>query len=349
MKKVEFLIIGQGLAGTLLAFEMLQAGVDFRIVSSPEKSKTSAVAAGMVNPLVFRRMNKSWMVDELLPVMKTTYRNLEELLSASFYFEKNILKPLSEQEKELWLERKNNSDFDAYVGTVLDKSPTKHLADASGFGIVNGSGYLNMLQFLSCSEAFFKEKGLFLESDFALENDEVSFNGFQIENISAENIVFCEGYHLQHNSIFDFVKMKPVKGEVLEISAPELSEEFILNKKCFVLPIGNQRFKVGSTYEWTDLTEQTTEAGAASICENLESLVSVDYKIEKHWAGIRPSIIDRRPVLGQHPKHKNIFIFNGLGTKGVMLAPYFAKEMLNFIVDSNHCLSSEIDVQRFWA
>ncbi len=349
MKKVEFLIIGQGLAGTLLAFEMLQAGVDFKIVNSPKKSKASVVAAGMTNPLVFRRMTKSWMVDELMPVMKTTYRKLEELLSDLFYFEKNILKPLSEQEKELWLERKNNPEFDAYVGAVLDKSPNKYLTEASGYGIVNGSGYLNLVQFLSSSETFFKGKGLLLESDLVLKNDVVSFTDFQIENISADKIVFCEGYHVMHNSVFDFVKMKPVKGEVLEIYSSELSEEYILNKKCFVLPIGNQRFKVGSTYEWKDLSEQTTAAGAASICECLENLVLVDYKIEKHSAGVRPSVIDRRPILGQHPKHKNIFIFNGLGTKGVMLAPYFAKEMLRFITEENHILSPEIDVQRFLA
>lgn len=347
MKKVEFLIVGQGLAGTLLAFEMFQAGLDFKIVSSAKKSKASLVAAGMTNPLVFRRMTKSWMVDELLPVMKTIYRNLEGLLSASFYFEKNILKPLSELEMELWLERKKNPEFDDYVDDILDKAPNKYLADASGYGIVNGSGYLNMVHFLSCSQTFFKEKGLLLESEIALENKETSFSSFPVENILAEKIVFCEGYHLMHNSIFDFVKMKPVKGEVLEIYSPELSEEYILNKKCFVLPIGNQRFKVGSTYEWKDLSEQTTEAGSNSIRERLESLVSVDYKIEKHSAGVRPSVIDRRPVLGQHPKHKNISIFNGFGTKGVMLAPYFAKEMLNFIADTNHSLSPEINVQRF--
>lgn len=106
MKKIEVLIVGQGLAGTLLAFELHLAGLDVCIVNNPQKSTATRVAAGMVNPLVFKRMTKSWMVDELLPVMKKRYRVLEELLRERFYFDLPMTKPLSEQETALWQERK---------------------------------------------------------------------------------------------------------------------------------------------------------------------------------------------------------------------------------------------------
>ncbi|HKI90490.1 MAG TPA: FAD-dependent oxidoreductase, partial [Draconibacterium sp.] len=137
------------------------------------------------------------------------------------------------------------------------------------------------------------------------------------------------------------------KGEVLLIHAPQLSEEFILNKKVFVLPVGNQRFKVGSTYDWSDLSEIPTEQGKQSITERLENVITCDYKIENHWAGVRPATLDRRPVLGVHSEFKNLFIFNGLGTKGVMLAPYFAREMVSLITSKNYELNLEVQAERF--
>jgi glycine oxidase len=142
--------------------------------------------------------------------------------------------------------------------------------------------------------------------------------------------------------------MNPTKGEVLLIHAPDLSEEFILNKRVFVLPVGDHRFKVGSTYDWKDLSEMVTENGKASIVERLNNLISVEYTIVEHHAGIRPTVSDRRPILGIHPEFKNISIFNGLGTKGVMLAPYFAKEMLNVLTTPGFLTLKEVRLARFW-
>ena len=119
MTNVEFLIVGNGLAGTLLAFEMLDQKLDFRILASPEKSRASLVAAGMFNPLVFKRMTKSWMADQLLPVMNKRYHELEDKLNERFFFQKDILKPLSEQEMLLWNERSVDPEFSKYIRSVL--------------------------------------------------------------------------------------------------------------------------------------------------------------------------------------------------------------------------------------
>lgn len=347
MKKVEFLIVGNGLAGTMLAFEMLEKQLDFRIVASPSKSRASEIAAGTFNPLVFKRLTKSWLADELLPEMKNKYNKLENFLGERFYFEKPILKPLSEQEKQLWMERKTNPEFSGYISGVEPVSPEKSLLPASGYGVVQGSGYVSLKLFFHLSDQYFREKGVVIQSDVNFDSVQPKENKFKIEDVSAEKIVFCEGAHLAVNPFFSFIKLVPTKGELLEIFAPGLSENYILNKLVFVLPVGNQRFKVGSTYEWKDLSELPTEKGKQSITERFEKLTSVDYSVVQHWAGIRPAISDRRPVLGVHPKHKNLFVFNGLGTKGVMLTPYFAQEMVSFLITKNYEINSEADVQRF--
>jgi glycine/D-amino acid oxidase-like deaminating enzyme len=116
----------------------------------------------------------------------------------------------------------------------------------------------------------------------------------------------------------------------------------------FVLPIGEHRFKVGSTYDWKDLSENTSVAGKKLILERLNNLITTDFRVLNHQAGIRPTVIDRRPILGRHPEFSNIFVFNGLGTKGVMVAPYFAKQMLHCISKPNFSINPEVDVQRFY-
>jgi len=345
MKKVEFLIVGQGLAGTMLAFELLERNISFRLIHSTQKSKASLVAAGMINPLVFKRLTKSWMADQLLPFMSRRYRELEQLLSSSFFFQKKMLKPLSEQEEKLWLEKQEMPDFANYIESVLTDSPVEFISDSPAFGVVSGSGYLNLSVFLSLAEQYFQERGLLLDLDFQL-NENITAS-FKVGEVNAEKIVFCEGYHLSQNPLFGFVKMNPAKGEVLQIHAPDLSEEYILNKRVFVLPVGDHRFKVGSTYEWADLSEKTTSKGRDSIVERLENLINAKYTIEEHWAGVRPTVADRRPVMGVHPQHKNVFVFNGLGTKGVMLAPWFAREMVHFLERKTKALPSEVDINRF--
>jgi glycine oxidase len=348
MTKVEFFIIGQGLAGTLLAFEMMQNNIDFRIVSTSQKSKSSLVAAGMINPLVFKRLTKSWLLDDLLPVMQDTYSNLEYILEEKFLHKKNILKPLSEQEKHLWLERKANPYFTDYILSVNDNINLKTIQKAYAYGKIGGSGYLDLKLFLNSAEKYFRAKNLVIDSTFDFMQDLQSDNSYKVRNCAASKIVFCEGQHVTENPFFSFIKMSRTKGEVLLIHAPDLSEEYILNKKVFVLPVGSKRFKVGSTYDWKDLTERTTQKGKESILERLDELISVDYKIEEHYAGIRPTVIDRRPILGVHPSLNKMYIFNGLGTKGVMLAPYFAKQMIHILQDKDYRIHKEIDVSRFW-
>lgn len=348
MRKVEYFIVGQGLAGTMLAFSMLENNLDFRIISSPQKSKASVVAAGMINPLVFKRMTKSWLADDLLPLMKLQYQNLEKKLNVDFYFEKEILKPLSSQEMQLWIERKSNPDFSNYIQSVLTKKRIPQLSDAAGYGIISGGGYVDLPVFLHSAEQYFRQKNLIINSPLPFSAG-IPFRGsFESGNIQASKIVFCEGFHVRENPFFGFVKLSPVKGEVLLVHALQLSEEYILNRKVFVLPVGNQYFKVGSTYDWENLDELPTEKGKLSILENFENLVSTPYSVKNQWAGIRPAILDRRPVLGSHPEFDNVFIFNGLGTKGVMLAPYFASEMLKKLTISNYELNPEVRVERFY-
>ncbi|MGM0619949.1 MAG: NAD(P)/FAD-dependent oxidoreductase [Bacteroidota bacterium] len=347
MINTEFLIVGNGLAGSLLAFEMLKNKLDFRIVTSPTKRRATEVAAGMYNPLVFKRLTKSWMADELLPVMHEKFSEIEQLLGEEFLFRKNIIKPLSEQEKELWQKRKQESGFSKYISEITEKGPVKNVVPAAGYGHVSGSGYVDLKKFLNASDHFFSNRGLLNHQNFKPEAIDNSKGYFDIGNLRAKKIVFCEGAALKENPLFSFIKLVSVKGEVLQLFSTEIPENYILNKNVFLLPLGNQRFKAGSTYEWNDLTNEPTETGKQSITQRLEKLITAEFTIENHWAGIRPATSDRRPVLGIHPQNSHVSVFNGLGTKGVMLAPFFAAEILKLLTIQNYSVNGEVDIKRF--
>lgn len=343
----QFLIVGQGIAGSLLAYNMYKAGLSFKIISSLELRKASDVAAGLFNPLVFKRLTKSWMVDDCLPVMFETYRELEELLGHKFLYEKDILKPLSEHESVMWKERRAQDNFGDFISDILVNNVGKGIKGMHAYGKVTQSGYVDLPKMLKKLRKFFKREGLIVDSYFDYKDLGFIDNHISWHGLMAETIVFCEGYRATENPYFGDLAFKPTKGELLEIHCDELQEDYILNKKLFVMPVGNQRFKVGATYDWTQLDEETTEEAKMDIISRLDDLIDLPYKVINQWAGVRPTVSDRRPILGIHPLHEHIAIFNGLGTKGVMLAPYFAREMTRFLSVSDYPLAPEIDIRRF--
>lgn len=343
----QFLIIGQGIAGSLLAYGMYKAGMKFTIVSSLDLHKVSDVAAGMYNPLVFKRLTKSWMADKVLPVMFEIYRELENEFGEQFLFPKDILKPLSDHEIEIWKEKMDRKEFADYIGGIEYNGSGNGLKEFQSYGRVTNSGYLDLSKLLKKMRIFFKEQGFLVESQFNYKdlgfiNGQITWHG-----ILVQTLVFCEGYHATNNPYFKTIGFNLTKGELLEIECPGLQEEYIINKNLFVLPIGEHRFKVGATYEWKQLDEEITAEAKSDLLTRLEGMITLPYKVINHWAGIRPTVIDRRPVLGTHPLHNHVAIFNGLGTKGVMLAPYFAREMVRFLSMSDYPLMPEIDVKRF--
>ncbi|WP_461642889.1 NAD(P)/FAD-dependent oxidoreductase [Labilibaculum euxinus] len=343
----KFLIVGQGIAGSLLAYDMYRAGLNFTIVASPDERAASNVAAGMYNPIVFKRLTKSWMVDDVLPVMTKIYQDLENDLGCRFLFPMDIMKPLADNEKKMWEERMEDASFSDYIVGMESNSIGKGFKDFDFYGQVTNSGYLLLDKLLKKLRKFFKSKGLLVEANFKYKDIGFIDGGITWHGISAETIVFCEGHHAAENPYFKGVGFNPTKGELLEIECEGLSEDYIFNKNLFVMPLGKNRFKIGATYDWKNRNEELTLEARKDLLGRLDNLISLPYTVVNHWAGIRPTVIDRRPVLGTHPFHKHVAIFNGLGTKGVMLAPYFAREMVRFLSVNDYPLAKEVDIRRF--
>jgi glycine/D-amino acid oxidase-like deaminating enzyme len=327
-------IIGWGLAGTILAWKLWLKNTPFRVYDAGE-NHSSIVAAGLVNPIVFKRLTKSWRADDLILNAEAFYLEIGQHLKydlLSYVPIARIFASLEEQND--WAKLCGDERFEKYI------SPAGNLEQNGinspfGVGRVNSLGNIQPKLFLEKSRSFFIQKGI----QFEIET-------FDYEVKSDQMYIFCEGFGITQNPFFNYLPMKPTHGDILTIKSKDLMLDEVVNKNMFILPLGNDLYKIGATYNWELDQAVPTETGKQELLEKLKSFTSFEFEVVEHVAGIRPTVNDRRPLLGVHPVHKNLFVFNGLGTKGVMIAPLYADKILDFVY--NECeLDEEVDIKRY--
>ncbi len=317
------------------------------VVDEEKENTSSKIAAGLCNPVVFKRLTKSWMIDELMPTALDFYKNQEKLLQDQFYFPLPIYKLfVGEEEKEFWRQKCNEPEVMDWVSHRVEFPFDKTLVDYP-FGAANTlqSGYLQTAKWLDAFKLYLKTSDSFIGTkfnynDIVFENNGITWNGVQ-----AKKIIFCEGYQTLHNPYFNWLSLKLTKGEVLTVDFKNLQLNSAINKGVFVLPYNNE-YKLGATYDWDNLNEEATEKGKNELLKKAAAFIKDEIVVKSHKAGIRPTVSDRRPLLGTHPENNKLVVFNGMGTKGVMIAPYFAKVLVEHLLE-NKPLSKEVNITRF--
>lgn len=342
-----FLIVGGGIAGLTNAYFLLQEGQKVTLIDN-DKNVSTAVAAGQINPMVFRRMTKSWRVDECLPFASSFFEHLDRGCSGKLIMRSSIRRMFShEQEKDLWIKKQDDPKFADYLTPLTEEDRLFAQAkNICGSGRVKNSYYVNSQVFIQHLRDHIQahSSGTFLI-------DEVDHSQFDIEakNYKGEifdAILFCEGYRNRYNPWFGKLPVNRTKGQILTIESETIYRLESLNRKCFLLPQGDGTFRVGSTYEWDSENLEITPEARQEIENNLQSLVDDKYRVVDQKAGIRPTTADRRPIIGEHPKHQGVYIFNGLGTKGYLLAPLLARENVDYILHQKS-LHPEVSLERF--
>ncbi len=344
--KTDFIIVGNGLAGSLLAWNLLQFEKKVVIIDEFKITVASQVSAGIFLPITGRRIVRTWMADELLAEVKAFFFQLGTRFGESFIHEMPVMEiPASVKEWNEWQNRASSPDIGKYISSFLAPDTIESVHCPYGAIELKNSGYVNISACVNFLRTQYLKMEIILSEKFNF--DDLRFSDKIIyKNIEAHKIIFCDGADGINNPIFNYLPYQLSKGEILTIRCNTLSEKQILNHGIFILPIGNQLFRVGSTYEWNDLTTSTTENARSTLTEKLKAVLKTDFEIVDQKAGIRPSVKERRPFIGMHPKHKNIGIFNGLGTKGVMLAPYFSKHFASHLAHEKP-LMPDVDIARF--
>lgn len=345
----DFIIVGRGLAATVLVHRFHQCGISFKVVGNQNLSHSSRIAAGIWNPIVFKRYTKSWMASELIDELIVFYAQCGVLLQKQLVNHRPILKPFTEQhEKDLWLKKSKNELQEFLSPDIYYEIPTAlhNCIIPNGYGVVTKGGNLNMELFLDTTSEYFSQH--IISETFDYSALQINQTTVTYKHLQASSIVFCEGYLVKHNPYFSWIPLKPVKGEILDIKCESLKfKNAVFNKDGFLMDTEDGTYKLGATYNWNEHDEHPTSSGKHVLELKLKQMASGEYTIVGHKAGVRPASTDRRPIIGPHPVHKNAFVFNGLGTKGVMLAPFFSKNFVNFYLN-RQALNPEVDIKRVY-
>ncbi len=344
--QVDYIIVGLGLAGVAFTKELAENNKSF-VVFEDNSQNSSMVAGGMYNPVILKRFTLVWDAVDQLRLAIPFYRDLEEKFQKKYHYQINIYRILkSFEEQNNWFESCDKPLLSGYMKPEIITKKFKGIIANYGFGKLTNTGRIDTKNLLNDYRNFLTSKKLVKNESFNYDELEIEKEAISYNGIKAFKIVFCEGFGLKKNPFFKYLPMKEVKGELLTIHAPDLDVDFLIKAALFVLPLGNNYYKVGATFNWQDKTKLPSEEGKQELILKLESFISSPYKIVDHTAGIRPTVKDRRPLVGKHPTYQNLAIFNGLGTRGVMIAPKMAKTLYNHL-EKEVVLPAEISITRF--
>ncbi len=344
---LDYIIVGQGLAGSAVALQLLKRRKKILVIDVPTANSASRIAAGLFNPLTGRNNVKTWLADELFPFLHDFYNEAGELTRKRFFHPLNVYRPFtSVQDQNDWMGKSTDPAYAKFIEAVLLKPMSgRGIRDPFGGLLLKQSGYLDTGMYLQAIRDYIRSSGEVMDEHFDEKDLEMFPQVIQYRDRRARKIVFCQGASIV-NSFLKDVPVIPLKGETLTIKTA-LPKHVIPNRGVYIVP-GNteDERRVGSTYNVADKIEGITEAARFEMEQKLKDVLALPYAVTGQNWGFRPTTPDRRPILGAHPNYEQIIIFNGLGTKGVSLAPYFS-EMLVRWLENEDTLNKLVSVTRY--
>ena len=343
---LDFIVVGLGIAGWSFV-RLLQAhGHSFTVFDTGKENSTLA-SAGLFNPVILKRFTLAWKATEWLPYALDIYRQFEkENPGQQFvYFLPIYRKLASVAEQNEWLSTAGRPGFERYMNGI-SRENLPGIDAPYGYGVMKNTGIIRTAALITALRRQLEKENLLHSEAFRHEqlhhhDDYVEYNG-----IKARRIVFAEGYGLKRNPFFGHLPLKGTKGQSIEVSLSQPVSP-IVKSRIFLVPLPWKSLHLaGATYEWDDKSPYPTEKARRQLREKLENLYRLPFEIKRQRAGIRPTVIDRRPLLGRHPVYKNLYVLNGMGTRGVILAPKSAAMLYDFILHDKPLLP-ETNIERF--
>lgn len=342
---IDYIIVGSGLAGISFAEVALQNNRSI-VVFDNNSQNSSKIAAGLYNPVILKRFSEVAQAKEHLLLMNDFFIALEKRLNNRLDVKMPILRKFfSIEEQNNWFTASDKPNLAPFLSTNLISKKFESIDSPFGYGEVLQTGYLDSASLLIQYKSYLLKNEMLIDEAFDYSLLQEESNGIRYKDIQAKHIVFAEGFGMHANPYFKHLPLDGTKGELFVIKAPKLKLDVIVNASVFILPLGNDLFKIGATYDWNDKTDLPSEAGKSELIEKIKEVINCDFEIVSHLAGVRPTVKDRRPLIGTHPNHNSIHILNGLGTRGVMLGPAMAKALFENI-EYQKPLDKEIDIKR---
>ncbi len=330
-KEYDIAIVGSGLAGCTLAFKLKQAGKNVLIIDEPKLSSSSRIAAGVYNPLIFKRTTLTWKAKETILSCIDFYNEVQKITGTQFHFPTIMTRIISGyEEQNEWVRKSGLPVYSDFIDDEISSTELQGCKTPFGHAQIKNTGYINTKIYLDAVLNYVGSENLLNEtfdhSKLKTDQKTLSYN-----DILFEKIVFCEGHLLNKNPWFNHVSLYPVKGEVIEIENSGIPASTVYSGGVYFVAMNESKIKIGGTYDWDNLNERVTEKAKSELLEKTKQFFTGEINVTNQLAGIRPASKDRRPIVGTHQQNKNMFILNGLGTKGVSLVPWCSEQLINLI------------------
>jgi hypothetical protein len=301
----------------------------------------------LYNPVILKRFSEVWKAKEQLQLALPLYTKIEKDLNIKIDYKLRILRRFTSiQEQNKWFTASDKPSLETFLSTKLVKNANSEIDAPFGYGEVLHAGRVDTQTLISKYKKFLSKRDNLQNETFEHRKIQFQENSIQYKNWKTSQIVFAEGFGVKQNLYFKDMPLTGSKGEILTIKAPDLKIDYAIKSSVFVIPLGDELYNVGSTYDNEDKTNTPTEKAKEELLAKAKTFITCDFEIVNHVAGVRPTVKDRRPLVGRHSEYKNLYVLNGLGTRGVMIAPYVAKQLFEFI-EKDELLDSEININRF--
>lgn len=347
--KIDYLIVGQGIAGIALSYTLFKQGLDIRVVDTGTPHTATRVASGVCNPITGRRLTKTWLARALFSYLHTFYKELEGETQKRFFYEKAVYRPFNSiHDQNEWSCRVVENQWDEYVEWQIDHaSYSKFIDNSRGGWATKQSAFIDTATFLDAYKGWLNERNLLIQkafdfADLQLEEGQVIWQGLEVRKL-----IFCEGHRVRHNPYFNYLPFKFDKGEWLKVRIPGGHLENLIKKDVFIIPLEEEEtFLISGTYHHEEHSYEPSARAREELSQKLAKVLKLPFEIIDQKAAVRAATKDRRPFIGLHGKHPNLGIFNGLGTKGLSLGPYFAQQFYEFL-ENGQALPREVNIERF--
>lgn len=342
----DYLIVGLGLAGISFCEQLEKHGKSYHVIAD-DSQQASLVAGGLYNPVILKRFTMAWKAHEQMELVEQFYNALEQKLKVQLDYKIPVLRRFATiEEQNLWFEAADRPTLCDYLHSKIHFNQNDCLDAPYGFGAVCYTGRIDTAILQKTYQDHLRSRSMLSKETFDYQKLEIKSNGFAYHSKSYKKVLFAEGFGLKSNPFFNYLPLNGTKGELLTIRAPELNEKSVIKSSVFIIPLGNDFYRIGATYKWKDKTNTPTEASKQELLEKLGTFLKCEFEVVDHVAGVRPTVADRRPLLGQHPEHKNMFVLNGFGSRGVLIGPYASQQLYDYI-EKGVAIDPEIDIKRF--
>ncbi len=342
----DYLVIGLGLAGISFCEQLEKHGKSYTVISDTSQT-SSLVAGGLYNPVILKRFTLAWRAKEQLDRAIPFYTHLEKKLGIKLNYPLPIYRRFASiEEQNLWFEACDKRGLSEFLSTKIHQNTNPNIDAPFGYGEVLGTGRIDTKLLVSAYKKYLRKKKCFSGERFDYDILKIKKKYVQYQSLQARRIIFAEGFGMLRNPFFNYLPMQGSKGEYLFIRAPDLKEDKAIKSSIFCIPEGDNVYRVGANYAREDKSSIPTDTAKGELLKKWDTFIRCEYEVIGHVAGVRPTVRDRKPLVGQHPEHQNLYVLNGFGSRGVMAGPYASAQLFDF-VENGASVDIEMKVVRF--